>query len=35
MDIAGQFGYDNASKFSGAFKDVLGLSPSEFGIPIS
>lgn len=32
MDIAGQFGYDNASKFSGAFKDVLGLSPSEYRI---
>lgn len=30
MDIAGQFGYDNASKFSGAFKDVMGLPPGEY-----
>ena len=30
MDIAGQFGYDNASKFSGAFRDVMGLSPGEY-----
>lgn len=30
MDIAGQFGYDNASKFSSAFKDIMGLSPGEY-----
>ena len=26
-DIAGQFGYDNSSKFARAFKDVMGASP--------
>lgn len=28
-EIAAQMGYDNASKFSAAFKDVLGETPSE------
>lgn len=30
MDIASQFGYDNASKFSYAFNDIMGASPSEY-----
>jgi len=30
LDIAGSFGYDNASKFSSAFKDVMGESPLEY-----
>ena len=30
LDIAGQVGYDNASKFAAAFKAVTGLSPSEY-----
>ncbi len=29
-DIAGQVGYANASKFSGAFKQVVGLSPLQY-----
>lgn len=29
-DIAGRFGYDNASKFSGAFRDVMGMPPNEY-----
>ena len=29
-DIAGQFGYDNASKFARAFRDVIGVSPNEY-----
>jgi AraC-like DNA-binding protein len=28
--IAGEFGYDNASKFSSAFQDVIGKTPSEY-----
>jgi AraC-like DNA-binding protein len=28
--IAGELGYDNASKFSRAFQDVMGKSPSEY-----
>lgn len=28
--IAGAFGYDNSSKFSKAFRDVMGLSPTEY-----
>ena len=28
LDIAGQFGYDNASKFARAFRSVIGVSPS-------
>ena len=30
LDIAGQFGYDNASKFAKAFRDVVGVSPREY-----
>lgn len=30
MEIAGRFGYDNASKFSGAFRDVMGATPNEY-----
>ncbi|MDR2633275.1 MAG: AraC family transcriptional regulator [Treponema sp.] len=30
ITIAADFGYDNASKFAGAFKDVLGKSPREY-----
>lgn len=30
MEVAGQVGYDNASKFAAAFKTVTGLSPSEY-----
>ncbi len=29
-EIAGAFGYDNSSKFSKAFKDVMGVSPTEY-----
>lgn len=30
LEIAGKFGYENASKFSGAFKDVMGMTPNEY-----
>lgn len=30
LEIAGRFGYDNASKFSSAFKDVHGVTPQVF-----
>lgn len=30
MEIAGMLGYDNASKFAGAFRAVCGLSPKEY-----
>ena len=30
LEIAGKFGYENASKFSGAFKDVMGVPPNEY-----
>ena len=30
LDIAGQFGYDNASKFAKAFRDIIGVSPNEY-----
>ena len=30
LDIAGQFGYDNASKFAKAFHSVIGVSPSAY-----
>ena len=26
----GQYGYDNASKFASAFKQVMGISPAEY-----
>ena len=30
LDIAGSFGYDNASKFSSAFRDIMGETPLEY-----
>lgn len=30
LEIAGRFGYDNGSKFAGAFKDVMGMTPNEY-----
>ena len=30
MDIAGEHGYDNSSKFARAFREVKGLTPSEY-----
>lgn len=30
LDIAGQLGYDNASKFARAFRNVIGVSPNEY-----
>lgn len=30
LDIAGQFGYDNASKFAGAFRTVMGVTPTQY-----
>lgn len=29
-EIAGAFGYDNSSKFSKAFRDVMGVSPTKY-----
>lgn len=30
LDIAGEFGYGNSSKFAAAFREVLGASPGEY-----
>lgn len=30
LEIAGRYGYDNASKFAGAFKTVMGTTPKEY-----
>ncbi len=30
LEIAGRLGYDNASKFAGAFRDVIGIAPNEY-----
>lgn len=30
LDVAGQFGYDNASKFARAFRSVIGASPNAY-----
>lgn len=30
LKIAGTYGYENASKFAKAFRDVMGVSPREF-----
>ena len=30
LEIAGRYGYENGSKFAKAFRDTMGLSPSEF-----
>ncbi|MDO4175460.1 MAG: AraC family transcriptional regulator, partial [Eubacteriales bacterium] len=35
MQIAGRYGYENPSKFSKAFKDVLGVTPNEYRNNIS
>lgn len=29
-DVAGEFGYDNSSKFAKAFRDSVGISPAEY-----
>lgn len=35
-EIAGHYGYDNASKFAGAFKTVIGTTPTEYrNTPVS
>ena len=38
LDIAGECGYDNGSKFSKAFREVMGMTPRDFrsskGLPI-
>ena len=30
LAIAGDFGYDNASKFAKAFRDAFGVTPGEY-----
>lgn len=30
MEIAGEYGYENGSKFSAAFKDVMGEAPNTY-----
>lgn len=35
LKIAGDYGYENASKFSAAFRDVFGVSPREYRKPPS
>ena len=30
LEIAGRFGYDNASKFASAFRSVMGMTPNEY-----
>lgn len=30
MDVAVELGYENGSKFSSAFRDVMGVSPGEY-----
>ncbi|MBP3876001.1 MAG: helix-turn-helix transcriptional regulator [Lachnospiraceae bacterium] len=30
LEIAGKYGYENGSKFAGAFRSVMGTSPSEY-----
>ena len=32
LEIAGEYGYENGSKFAGAFKAVMGMSPNEYRI---
>ena len=32
LDISGKLGYDNPSKFSRAFRDVMNMSPNEYRI---
>lgn len=33
-EIAGKFGYDNSSKFSKAFRDVMGMTPKEYRLNV-
>ena len=30
LEVAGQFGYSNGSKFAKAFRDVMGVTPKEY-----
>lgn len=30
LEVAGQYGYDNGSKFAKAFRDVIGMTPREY-----
>lgn len=30
LTIAGRFGYDNGSKFAGAFRNIMGVTPKEY-----
>lgn len=30
LEVAGRYGYDNASKFASAFRSVLGVTPNEY-----
>ena len=30
LEIAGRVGYDNGSKFAGAFRDIMGVTPLEY-----
>ena len=30
LEIAGKYGYDNGSKFAGAFRDVFGMPPGAY-----
>ncbi|MDO5547125.1 MAG: AraC family transcriptional regulator [Eubacteriales bacterium] len=30
LEVAGQFGYNNGSKFAKAFSDVMGMTPKEY-----
>ena len=32
LEIAGEYGYENGSKFAGAFKAVMGMPPNEYRI---
>ena len=32
LEIAGRFGFDNGSKFAGAFKEAHGIAPSAYRI---
>ena len=32
LELAGRYGYDNASKFASAFRSVLGVTPNEYRV---
>ena len=34
LDIAGQFGYDNASKFARAFRSIIGVAPNAYRLGV-